>query len=152
MRILIDDLSGQPIADFLEQHINEMRAVSPPESKHALDLAGLRHPAITFWIAWHENQIAGCGAIKELHPLQGEIKSMRTAPAHRQQGVASLLLAHLISVARERNYARLSLETGAMAYFQPARNLYVKFGFTYCGPFANYKPDVNSVFMEKVLR
>jgi len=93
----------------------------------------------------------GCIAVKELNPKQGEIKSMRTSNHARNQGVASKLLLHVLKVAESRNYQTLSLETGSMDYFKPARTLYEKYGFTYCQPFANYKPDLNSCFMTIML-
>jgi putative acetyltransferase len=151
MEIKIDDLAGAEIAAFLEEHIQDMRSVSPPESKHALDLAGLRKPEITFWTCWHEGQIAGCCALKKLDPHHGEVKSMRTSRALRRHGVAAQLLEHLIREARARGCQRLSLETGAMEFFEPARKLYRKFGFEPCGPFATYKQDPNSVFLTKVI-
>jgi putative acetyltransferase len=147
LRIRIDDLSGPEIAAFLEEHLQDMRAVSPPESKHALDLEGLRHPGITFWTVWEGQTLAACGAIKELGAGHGEIKSMRTAAAFKGKGVASLLLRHILEAARQRGYRRLSLETGSMGFFEPARRLYSKFGFACCAPFAGYKEDPNSVFM-----
>ncbi|HWB97817.1 MAG TPA: GNAT family N-acetyltransferase, partial [Bryobacteraceae bacterium] len=136
MDIQIDDLSGPEIAAFLEEHLQDMRAVSPPESKHALDLAGLRGPEITFWILRREGRIAGCCALKQLSGEHGEIKSMRTARALRRQGIAEALLAHVIGEAASRGCRRLSLETGAMEFFEPARRLYRKFGFEPCGPFS----------------
>jgi putative acetyltransferase len=151
MEIKIDDLSGAEIARFLEDHIKDMKSVSPPESKHALDLDGLRKPEITFWTVWDNGQLVGCGALKELDAVHGEIKSMRTSPLCRGKGVASLMLQHLFNEAKKRNYKRLSLETGAMAFFKPARALYEKFGFAYCPPFPPYKEDPNSVFMSKEL-
>jgi putative acetyltransferase len=151
MQIKVDDLTGTEIAELLEQHIRDMRAISPPESKHALDLNGLRQPDITFWTIWDETSLAGCAALKELDPSHAEIKSMRTAPEYRNKGVASMILGHVIDEAKRRNYRRLSLETGAMPFFAPARQLYLKFGFAYCGPFAGYKEDPNSVFMTKEL-
>lgn len=153
MEIRIDDLSGREIAEFLEEHIEEMKAVNPggPESKHALDLEGLRAPDITFWSVWDEGALVGCGALKELDPRSGELKSMRTASSYRRSGVASLLLEHMLNVARERGYRSVSLETGSYAALAPARALYEKFGFEYCGPFADYKEDSNSVFMTKAL-
>lgn len=147
MNIKVDDLTGKEIAELLEQHIRDMRAVSPPESVHALDLSGLRKPEITFWTIWDENSLAGCGAIKELDPSHAEIKSMRTAPDYRNKGVATLLLQHIIAEAKSRNYRKLSLETGSMPFFEPAKQLYRKFGFVDCEPFSDYKPDPNSVFM-----
>lgn len=147
MEIRVDDLRGPEIARLLEQHLQEMRIISPPESVHALDLAGLRIPQITFWTVWEGTALAGCGAIKELDPGHGEIKSMRTAPEFRNRGVASLMLRHILEEARRRRYTRLSLETGSMAFFEPARRLYQKFGFVPCGPFSTYTDDPNSAFM-----
>ncbi|MCG8697210.1 MAG: GNAT family N-acetyltransferase, partial [Bacteroidales bacterium] len=147
MKIVIDDLSSQVIADFLEEHVEEMKAVSPPESKHALDLEGLRQREITFWSVWEGESLVGCGALKELDSHHGEVKSMRVAPRFRKRGVATLLLEHIVMVARERGYTRLSLETGSMPFFLPARALYECFGFAYCEPFADYVEDPNSVFM-----
>jgi putative acetyltransferase len=151
MRIQIDDLNGPEIAELLAEHLQCMAEISPPESRHALNLDGLRRPDITFWSAWLERKLAGCAALKELDAGHGEIKSMRTAKAHLGKGVASKLLQHLIAEARRRGYRRLSLETGSMEYFEPARRLYRKFGFTNCAPFASYVEDPNSVFMTREL-
>lgn len=151
MRIVIDDLSGPEVAAFLQEHLDEMRAVSPPESTHALDLDGLRKPAVTFWLVLDGQTVVGCGAIQELDPSHGEIKSMRTSPSHKRQGVASTLLRHIIAEAKARGYSRLSLETGSFDFFAPARRLYEKHGFDYCGPFAHYREDPNSVFMTRLL-
>ncbi len=149
MEIKIDDLSGPEIADFLEQHIDDMKAVSPPESKHALDLEALRASDITFWSVWDEGRLIGCGAIKELDNTHGEIKSMRTSASKRGAGVGSFMLSHILSVSKSRGYRKVSLETGSMDYFVAARKLYCNFGFTYCEPFGSYKPDPNSIFMSK---
>ena len=151
VQIIVDDLSGSEIAAFLEEHIQDMRSVSPPESKHALDLAGLRKPEITFWTVWLDGRIAGCCALKQLDGTHGEVKSMRTANGLRRRGIASRLLEHVIQEATARGYRRLSLETGAMPLFEPARTLYRRFGFEQCGPFSTYKEDPNSVFLTKVL-
>ena len=151
MTIKVDDLSGPEIAAFLDEHIRDMRAISPPESKHALDLPGLRKPEITFWTLWDNETIAGCGALRQLDASHGEVKSMRTAAACRRRGAASRVLAHIIEEATRRRYRRLSLETGAMSFFAPARALYRKFGFEPCGPFSTYKEDPNSVFLTKIL-
>jgi putative acetyltransferase len=147
MQIRIDDLSGPEIAALLAEHLECMVEVSPPESRHALNLDGLRRPDITFWSAWDEAGLAGCCALKELDASHGEIKSMRTAKAHLRKGVATMLLKHLLQEAQRRGYRRLSLETGSMPYFEPARTLYRKFGFSPCAPFAAYRDDPNSVFM-----
>lgn len=147
MDIRMDDLSGGEIAALLSEHLEDMHRVSPPESVHALDLDELRKPEMTFWTIWEAEQLAGCGAIKELDPSHGEIKSMRTATAFRRRGMAAGMLQHIIAEAGRRRYRRLSLETGSMAYFAPARQLYAQFGFTICAPFTGYEQDPNSVFM-----
>jgi putative acetyltransferase len=95
--------------------------------------------------------LLGCGALKELSPVHGEIKSMRTALAHRRKGVAHAVLRHIIAEARRRSYTRLSLETGSMPAFEPARRLYESFGFRSCPPFAGYTEDPNSVFLTRML-
>ena len=146
-----DDLSGPEIRALLEAHLADMRRISPPESVHALDLEGLRRPDLTFWTVWSGPELAGCGALRELDPLQGEIKSMRTAEAHRRQGVAGALLAHILQEALRRGYRRVSLETGAQAAFTPAHRLYERFGFRRCPPFDGYAEDPNSVFMTRLL-
>jgi putative acetyltransferase len=151
MDIRIDDLGGPEIAALLHEHLRDMHRVSPPESIHALDLESLRRPAITFWTIWDAGILAGCGAIKELDPQHAEIKSMRTASSHRRKGVAKQLLQHLLDVAKQRGYTRVSLETGSMDFFMPARALYASFGFENCPPFADYITDNNSVFMTKKL-
>ena len=147
MQIEIDDLSRPAIHALLKEHLQSMRALSPPESVHALDLDKLRQPGISFWSAWEGTTLLGCGALKELDPKHGEVKSMRTPEALRRRGTGRAILAHLVEVARARGYQRLSLETGAMAAFLPAQRLYQSFGFDYCGPFADYVEDPNSVFM-----
>lgn len=147
VKIIVDDLSGQNIANFLEQQIADMISISPPESRHALDLAGLRSDDITFWSAYENDSLLGCGAIKELDPTHGEIKSMRTEKNSRAKGIATKLLRHILLVSKGRGYKRVSLETGSMDFFVPARELYLKNGFKICPPFASYKEDPNSVFM-----
>ncbi|GAA4183939.1 GNAT family N-acetyltransferase [Streptosporangium oxazolinicum] len=151
MKIVLDDLSGPEIAGFLEEHVQEMRSITPLESKHALDLDGLRRPEITFWSVLDGDSLVGCGAIKRLDAGHAEVKSMRTAPTRKRSGTASLLLEHIITEARLMGFTRLSLETGATEFFLPARKLYEKFGFDYCEPFADYRPDPYSVFMTRVL-
>jgi putative acetyltransferase len=128
-----------------------MRMQSPPESVHALPIEGLRSPEITFWSAWENGKLLGCGALKALDAQQGEIKSMRTSRRHLRKGVASAMLTHILAEARRRGYRRLRLETGSQPSFEPARQLYARAGFTYCGPFADYTLDSNSVFMTKDL-
>jgi putative acetyltransferase len=151
MEISVDDLTGPEIGAFLTEHIEDMRSVSPPESKHALDLDSLRAPDITFWSVTDAGMIVGCGALKRLDGTHAELKSMRTASAAKRRGIASMLLGHIISEATSMGFARLLLETGSAPFFEPARKLYIKFGFQYCAPFSHYIHDPNSVFMEKAL-
>jgi len=142
-----DDLTSPDIAELLTDHLREMNQHSPPESVHALDLDRLRQPEITFWSIWNEGELVGCGALKELDESHAEIKSMRTKPAYRGHGAAKLMLRHILDDAKIRGYERLSLETGSMAAFEPARLLYASHGFLECGPFADYVLDPHSVFM-----
>lgn len=152
MVIRLDDLQGPEIRALLEEHLRHMHEMSPPESVHALDIAALRRPDVTFWTAWEGAALLGCGALRELDPTHGEIKSMRTSRAHLRRGTARAMLAHIVDAARRRGYARLSLETGSMTGFAPARRLYAGFGFAICPPFGDYVDDPNSVFMTLALR
>jgi putative acetyltransferase len=147
MHIRQDDLRGPEIAALLRTHLEHCRANSPPESVHALDLNRLRAPDITFWTLWDEAELLACGALKQLDPAHGEIKSMHTLARCRRQGVGKAIVRHLVAEAHARGYRRLSLETGSMTAFAPARALYAGFGFVTCAPFADYRPDPNSVFM-----
>jgi putative acetyltransferase len=146
-----DDPAGSETGALLEEHLAEMHRLSPPESVHALDVAALRRPDVTFWTAWSEGQLLGCAALKRLDVSHGEVKSMRTATLHRRKGVARALLEHIVAEARRRAYRRLSLETGSLPAFEPARLLYESFGFTCCAPFGNYVDDPNSVFLTRTL-
>ena len=151
LRIERDDLSRTEVHALLQEHLDDMRAWSPPESVHALDLARLRAPDITFWTAWDGDTLAGCGALKMLDASHGEIKSMRTPKRLRRRGAGRALLAHIMDEARHRGLARLSLETGSVAGFAPALQLYESFGFARCGPFGDYREDPFSVFMTRAL-
>jgi putative acetyltransferase len=147
MEIRLDDLRGPEIMELLRAHLENSRLWSPPESIHALALEGLRAPDVTFWTAWEGTGLLGCGALRELDARHGEVKSMHTAAEHRRRGVAARLLSHILHEARSRSYQRISLETGSMNGFAPARALYSRFGFIFCDPFGEYKRDPNSVFM-----
>ena len=147
MDIKIDDLSGEKIIELIRSHLAGMAENSPPESIHALNVAQLKQPNITFYSAWEGDELLGCGALKELTATHGEIKSMRTVEKHLRKGVARAILQHLINEAKTRGYTNVSLETGSMDAFQPARRLYETFGFTYCEPFDQYTDDPNSTFM-----
>lgn len=151
MHIRIDDLTSPEIAELLNEHLQDMYAASPAESVHALDLNKLRQPDITFFSAWEGENLLGCGALKELGSGHAEIKSMRSANRFRGTGVGKKMLEHILAVAKERHYQRLSLETGPVEFFTPARKLYERYGFEYCGPFGDYKEDPYSVFMTRVI-
>lgn len=151
LTITIDDLTGPEIAALLDEHVQHMRGLTPLEHAYALDLDDLRQPEITFWTVHSGTELVGCGALKELDPSHGEIKSMRTRATRTRGGVASRLLTHIIDEATTRGYTRLSLETGTDDNFLAARKLYEKFGFVPCGPFDGYKPSPHNTFMTKPL-
>ena len=148
MHIEIDDLSRPQVHALLEEHLANMYELSPPEQVFALDLSELRTADITFWSVWDGGNLIGCGALKALSPAHGEVKSMRTPAAARKLGAGRAVLEHIIAVARQRGYAKLSLETGTHAAFEPAHALYRSRGFTVCGPFGSYHANPHSVFME----
>jgi len=152
MHVHLDDLTGPDIIQLLREHLQGVAQHSPPESIHALDLDELRRPDISFWSVWHDGQLMGCGALKEIDRRHGEIKSMRTSAAHLRKGVAARLMQHILDEAARRGYERVSLETGSMDAFAPARRLYARFGFVPCGPFDGYVEDPNSVFMTRALQ
>ncbi len=149
MHIVEDDLSGPEIRALLETHFAGMLANSPEGSCHFLDFDGLNGPDVTFWSIWDDSKLAGCGALKQLDAGHGEIKSMRTHDAHLRKGAAAQMLAHIIGQARMRGYKRLSLETGSGAAFTPALELYARYGFKECPPFAEYTPDPFSRFLTR---
>jgi len=151
MNIRVDDLNGPEILQLLREHLQSVALHSPPESVHALGIEALRKPEITFWTVWQGSELMGCGALKELDATHGEIKSMRTASAHLRKGVAAALMVHILEEARRRSYIRLSLETGSIDAFAPARSLYTRFGFKFCSRFADYVEDRFSVFMTRDL-
>ena len=151
MHLQIDNLHGPEIHALLQEHLDDMVKHSPPHSMHALDIEALHHPDITFWTAWEQGALLGCGALKALGAGLGEIKSMRTASAHLRKGVAAALLQRVTTTAQERGYTHLYLETGSAPAFDPARRMYESLGFAYCGPFAGYVEDRFSVFMVKAL-
>jgi putative acetyltransferase len=152
MRISVDDLSHPKVHDLLREHLAGMNANSPPGQVFALDFTKLQVPEITFWTAWDSEDLLGCGAIKELRPTQGEIKSMRTSAAHLRRGVGKEILRVILQEACRRGYAKVSLETGSSEAFLPAHALYEGAGFSRCGPFGDYQQNGFSVFMEKELK
>lgn len=151
LRIVADDLSGEQTARLIDFHLADMHRWSPPESVHAMARERLAGPDMTFFSAWRDDEIAGCGALRRLAGDHGEIKSMRVALAFLRQGVGEAILLHLMNEARKCGYSRLSLETGKPEQFAPARSLYAKHGFNECPPFANYSDDGFSLCMSRPL-
>ena len=152
MKIIPGDLGDPRVVDLLNIHVARAQAETAQGSAHALDLAGLQAPDVRFWAIWEGETLLAIGALKQLAPDHGEVKSMHTAKASRRTGAGSAMLRHIIATARASGMSRLSLETGSWAYFQPARAFYTKHGFAKCSPFADYEPDPNSVFMSLALK
>lgn len=147
MQIEVDDLTRPQVHALLSEHLANMHALTPAERVFALDLTRLRVPEITFWTAWEDGQLLGCGALKALSSTDGEVKSMRTPQALRRRGAGRAILQTIIAEARRRGYRRLSLETGSHPDFGKAHRLYESAGFVHGGPFADYSEDPHSVFM-----
>ncbi|HEU5155729.1 MAG TPA: GNAT family N-acetyltransferase [Streptosporangiaceae bacterium] len=145
--ISIDDPRAADVRGLLERHLAFAHEHSPPEDVHALDVDALLDPAVTFYSFRGDGELLGVGALKHLDERHAEVKSMHTAQAARGRGIARAILQHLLAVARERGYVRVSLETGSMEAFAPARRLYATAGFTTCEPFGDYLPSPNSTFM-----
>jgi putative acetyltransferase len=143
----IDDPRADDVRELLESHLAFAKKHAPPEDVHALDVNGLLDPAITLFSFRLEGELLGVAALKELDEHHAEVKSMHTAEAARGGGIARALLDHLLHVARDRGYRRVSLETGSMEAFVPARSLYASAGFNPCGPFGDYSPGRSSTFM-----
>ena len=152
MIIREDDLTDQRVIALIGEHLEHMHSITPPESVHALDTDGLRSASVTFWSAWDDEELLGCGALKELEATAGEIKAMRTVLRWRGRGVGSAILGCIMAEARRRGYRHLHLETGSMPEFAPARAMYERHGFSYRRPFGEYLEDPNSVFMTKALQ
>ena len=145
--ITIDDPLAADVRGLLERHLAFAKSHTPPEDVHALEVNGLLDPVVTCFSFRLEGELLGVGALKQLDEGHGELKSMHTAEVARGRGIGRALLDHLLGVARERGYRRVSLETGSMSAFAPARSLYASAGFRRCGPFGDYSPSPNSTFM-----
>lgn len=151
LRIIEDDLSGEAIRALVALHLSGMHDHSPPDKVHALPVAALCAPDVTFYSAWAGDTVAGMGAIRMLAPDHGELKSMRVAPEFLRQGVGEAILVHLLNVARARGFTRVSLETGRTEAFVPAIELYRKHGFVACPAFADYVSDGFSQCLTRLL-
>ena len=152
MRIIEGGLDDPRVVALLDIHVTRARGETQRGSAHALDVAELKAPDMTFWSVWEGDEVLGVGALRQLSEGHGEIKSMHTAEAARGRGVGSALLERIMETARRRGMTRLSLETGSWPYFLPARAFYARHGFADCEPFGSYRPDPNSVFMTRELR
>ena len=150
-RIVEDDLTGAEVAALLEFHLSEMHQWSPACKVHAMPIERLRERDVTFYSAWDGATLAAVGALKELDPARGELKSMRATPAYRGQGAGKAILAHLMGEAQRRGYTWLGLETGRFDAWAHARNLYRKHGFAECGDFGDYVGDDFSMCMSRAL-
>jgi len=146
-RIEIDDPRAEDVAALLDAHLSFARGHTPPEHAHALDTDGLLDPAVTFFSLRRGGRLLGVGALKMLDPHHAEVKSMHTAQEARGTGVGRAMLEHLLAVARARGVTRVSLETGSMEAFAPARALYASAGFVPCRPFADYRESPNNSYM-----
>jgi putative acetyltransferase len=147
MHIVPADFADPRVMALVDAHLAHVRVKLPPESVHALTLARLQDPGISFWTVWDGETIAGMGALKRLSSDHGEVKSMYVPEAARGRGFGAAMLTHIIAAAKAAGMARLSLESGSRDYFIPAHRLYASLGFVRCGPFGDYKPDPISVFM-----
>ena len=146
MKSIEGNFDNPDVNALLKKHFVELRSVSPAGSTHVLDIAGLKDNTIKFWSLWENNEILGCGALKFLEKGHGEFKSIRVADNFRKKGIGEKIINHLILEAKKLNIVKLSVETGAGNFFQPARKLFNKFGFKECPPFAHYKEDPNSCY------
>ena len=139
------------VNDLLTKHFVELRAASPEGSAHVLDIPGLKVPSIKFWSLWENNDLMGCGALKFLDKEHGEFKSIRVHDDFRNKGKGTKVIKHLINEARKLEIKRISIETGAGKFFEPARKLFQKCNFELCEPFAHYKKDINSLYLTKII-
>ena len=139
------------VNDLLVKHFIELKGVSPEGSAHVLDIPGLKISSIKFWSLWEDEKLFGCGALKFLNKEHGEFKSIRIHDNYRNQGNGIKVIDHLISEAKKLNIKRLSIETGAGKFFEPARKLFKNCDFKPCKPFAHYKDDKNSIYLTKLI-
>ena len=146
MKSLFGNFEDPKVHELLTKHFVELKNVSPIGSAHVLDIQGLKDPSIKFWSLWVDNNLIGCGALKILERYHGEFKSIRVADEFKKKGIGERIINHLIEEAKKLKISKLSIETGAGDFFLPARNLFSKFGFKSCPPFAHYKDDPNSCY------
>jgi len=151
LKSIEDNFDNPEVHELLVKHFIELRSVSPEDSCHVLDIAGLKDPTIKFWSLWDDDQLMGAGALKFLDKEHGEFKSIRVNDKFRNKKNGIKIINHLINEAIKLNIKKLSLETGAGEFFLPARKLFVNCGFEVCEPFSHYKEDINSVYMSLLI-
>ena len=139
------------VNELLKKHFIELRAASPEGSAHVLDIPGLKVTSIKFWSLWENDKLIGCGALKFLDKDHGEFKSIRVHNDYRNKGNGIKVIKHLIEEAKKLNIKRISIETGAGKFFEPARKLFQKCNFKPCEPFAHYKKDINSLYLTRLI-
>ena len=152
MKSIEGNFDNPKVNELLKKHFIELRSVSPADSTHVLDIAGLKDQSIKFWSLWENNELVGCGALKFLENHHGEFKSIRVADKYRKKGIGEKIIYHLIEEAKKLEISKLSIETGAGEFFLPARKLFMKSGFEPCNPFAHYNEDPNSCYYTKNLK
>ena len=145
------NFDNQEVNDLLVKHFIELRAASPEGSAHVLDIPGLKVSSIKFWSLWKDEKLFGCGALKFLDENHGEFKSIRIHDNFRYQGLSVKIIEHLIEEAKKLDIQRISIETGAGKFFEPARKLFKKCNFLPCKPFAHYKADQNSIYLSRLI-
>ena len=151
LKLIEGNFDHSEVNKLLNKHFIELRAASPEGSAHVLDIAGLMVPSIKFWSLWENNQLMGCGALKFLDKSHGEFKSIRIHDNFRHQGLSVKIIEHLIEEAKKLDIERISIETGAGKFFEPARKLFKKCNFLPCKPFAHYKTDQNSIYLTRLI-
>ena len=151
MNSIEGNFDNPEVNELLVKHFIELRSVSPEGSAHVLDIAGLKDPTIKFWSLWEKDELMGVGALKFLEKHHGEFKSIRLNDKFRRKGNGVKVTNHLINEAKKLNIKKLSLETGAGKFFEPARSLFNQCGFKSCSPFAHYKEDLNSCYMSMLI-
>ena len=151
MKSIEGNFDNSEVNDLLKKHFIELRSVSPAGSTHVLDIDGLKVPSIKFWSLWENNKLIGCGALKFLEKNHGEFKSIRVHDDFRGKDYGIKVVNHLIMEAKKLDIKRLSIETGAGKFFEPARRLFNRCKFEPCEPFAHYKEDKNSIYLTKLI-
>ena len=151
LKSIEDNFDNPEVHELLVKHFIELRSVSPEDSCHVLDIAGLKDPTIKFWSLWDDDQLMGAGALKFLDKEHGEFKSIRVNDKFRNKKNGIKIINHLINEAIKLNIKKLSLETGAGEFFLPARKLFISCGFKVCKPFSHYKEDINAVYMSLLI-